>query len=87
MSLDKNALYRNQLLSVDEVSALLCVPESTLNNWRVRGIGPAYIKLGQGEKAKVRYSVVDIDAYVAEHRREPSVRESLEGHHGTRKAG
>ena len=34
---------------------------NTLEGWRVQGIGPRYIKIGR----LVRYSLDDLDAYIA----------------------
>jgi hypothetical protein len=47
----------------------------TLQDWRVRGIGPAYTKLGK----RVAYDVVDLDAYVARMRVEPKQSPSPKG--------
>lgn len=42
-----------------EVEAMYGVPVGTLAQWRVKGIGPDYFKLGEA----VRYSVADMDAF------------------------
>jgi hypothetical protein len=41
----------------------------TLQDWRVRGIGPAYSKLGR----RVAYAVADLDAFLELGRVEPKV--------------
>ena len=41
------------------------IPVKTMRNWRSRGEGPSFVKLG----ALVRYDVADLDAYVERHRR------------------
>jgi DNA-binding CsgD family transcriptional regulator len=64
-----------RLLTSLEVARLLSVPEGTLRQWRCLGVGPAYHKIGRG----VRYTERDIDAYVSQSRRVPSVRENTEG--------
>lgn len=33
---------------------------NTMQNWRIRGVGPAYKKIGR----LVRYSLDDLDAYI-----------------------
>ena len=48
------------LLTPDEVAQLLRVDERTLANWRYRGIGPVFTKLG----GLVRYSRPDLDSFV-----------------------
>lgn len=39
----------------------------TLQDWRIRGVGPRYIKLGK----RVAYDVADLDAYLQAQRVEP----------------
>lgn len=41
---------------------------ATLNQWRSQGRGPRYSKVGRS----VRYSVADLDRYMADHAREPT---------------
>ncbi len=38
-----------------EVASKLVIKESLLSNWRLRGNGPAYVKLGGGKKGLIRY--------------------------------
>lgn len=35
----------------------------TLSNWRVKGSGPSYMKLGQGKQSKVMYREEDVVAW------------------------
>lgn len=45
-----------------EVSAVLDgIPEKTLADWRSRGIGPAFIKVGR----HIRYRPADIEKWLA----------------------
>jgi hypothetical protein len=37
---------------------------STLRSWRCRGVGPAFVKLGRGKKAAVRYHPRDLDRFI-----------------------
>lgn len=39
---------------------------NTLEGWRVRGVGPRFIKIGR----LVRYSISDLDAYLEAHSRQ-----------------
>lgn len=59
------------LLDCPNVSAHLGVPEGTLAQWRHRGIGPRYIKVGK----HVRYDERDVLAWLEANRRggEPRV--------------
>lgn len=50
------------LLSEIEVAASLSVAIPTLRNWRWRGEGPRFVKLG---KRAVRYRRADVDAFIA----------------------
>ena len=42
----------------------LQISEITLARWRSSGSGPAYVKLGRGANAPVRYHIADVKAYV-----------------------
>jgi Helix-turn-helix domain len=58
----------SRLLSEREAAAELGpVSVRTLQDWRVRGIGPAYTKLGR----RVAYAVADLDAFKVAGRVEP----------------
>ena len=48
------------LLTPDEVSRYLGIPQGTLANWRYQGRGPAYVRLGR----HVRYRARDVDEWV-----------------------
>jgi excisionase family DNA binding protein len=43
------------------------VPEATLAQWRYKGTGPAYVKVGR----HVRYRREDVDTWLAEHTTRP----------------
>lgn len=60
------------LLTASAAADLLGLDARTLNNWRYRGIGPVFIRLG----GKVRYSVIDLNAYVANSRQQITGRAS-----------
>lgn len=49
------------LLKPAEMAKALKVSESTLAQWRSSGLGPAFIKLGPGKCAPVRY--LPLEAY------------------------
>ena len=66
------------LLNDGEAAKRLCVSVATLRSWRCRGIGPAFIKMGSGAKAPVRYSESDIEQYIAQCRRASPVRAAWE---------
>ncbi|NQX95311.1 MAG: hypothetical protein HRT64_10425 [Erythrobacter sp.] len=39
--------------------------KKTLENWRVRGEGPPYIKVGKGRNARVLYDPEQVDKWLA----------------------
>jgi len=47
-----------------ETAAILGIKLNTLEIWRIRGNGPAYIKLGNDGRAPVRYRRADIIAWI-----------------------
>lgn len=51
------------LLTPKELCNRWKVADNTLRQWRVKGIGPVYIKLGEGRAAEVRYRIEDIEDF------------------------
>jgi predicted DNA-binding transcriptional regulator AlpA len=49
-----------EMLEPPALAAELIIPEATLAQWRYRGVGPAYVKVGK----HVRYRRADIDAWL-----------------------
>ena len=43
------------LLTPEQVAEMLQVHPGTLENWRVRGDGPPFVKLGNKRRSAVRY--------------------------------
>ena len=54
------------LLTPQQVADLLQVKTDTLEAWRGKRVGPAWIKLGDGKRCPVRYLRSDVDAYLKE---------------------
>ena len=54
----------NELLTPAEAAALLRVTTDTLEAWRAKRAGPAWVKLGDGIRAPVRYALADVNAYL-----------------------
>ena len=48
----------------EEISSTLGIPVATLAQWRWRGIGPAYCRVGR----HIRYRQDDIDAWLSANR-------------------
>jgi phage terminase Nu1 subunit (DNA packaging protein) len=74
-----HAIPDPEWLDESQVSALTTIKVKTLQNWRCAGRGLPFHKLG----GKVRYKKADVLGYIAEHRREPSVRASSRIAHDT----
>lgn len=54
----------DQLLTDFEVAKWLQVTRGALARWRMRGIGPPYIKASEGRNAAVRYSRQAVEEYL-----------------------
>jgi hypothetical protein len=52
------------LLTPEQVADMLQVHPGTLENWRVRGEGPAFLKLGSKRRSPIRYRRQDIDDWL-----------------------
>jgi Helix-turn-helix domain len=57
----------NTLLTTNESAPVVGAEPITLKKWRVRGRGPAYIKLG----GKIRYKLADLLAFIEKGRVDP----------------
>lgn len=54
------------LLDQKQAAQILGIEPRTMENWRVRGFGPAHYKVG----GRVRYDARDLRAWLEERRRE-----------------
>jgi excisionase family DNA binding protein len=52
-------------LTTKQAAKLLALSVGTLEGWRSRGDGPAFVKIGTA----IRYSRADLDAWLAKHAR------------------
>jgi len=66
------------MLRTTEVAKILDVSKATLDTWRSRGGGPAYVKYNRA----VRYRREDVDAFVSER-----IRQNTSGVGGLRRRG
>jgi excisionase family DNA binding protein len=61
-----------ELLTPEEVADLLKVHPGTLENWRVKGEGPPFVKLGSKRRSAVRYRRKDVEDWIySDMKREP----------------
>lgn len=51
-------------LTAPEAAARISIHPVTLAQWRRKGRGPKFQKLGTGKAARIRYHVKDIDAWM-----------------------
>lgn len=54
-------------LKTEEVARELDMSPATLRQWRSRGMGPAFLRLGRA----IRYDRADVQAFTAQQRVEP----------------
>lgn len=66
-----------KLMTAKELSEMLGIPEGTLRYWRSVGLGPVWHKL----EGSIRYALEDVEAYLQNSRRIPSVRVFMEQRH------
>jgi excisionase family DNA binding protein len=72
---DEKLAISGQLLTAQEVAALLIVPVSTLYHWRSVGQGPAGFRIGK----QLRYRAADVTAWLEERATSPSPRQDATG--------
>ena len=63
------------LLTTAEAAKMLGIAEATLNEWRLRGEGPAYTKMGR----LVRYPDYEVERFIRERTIKTSYRKRAEG--------
>lgn len=56
------------LFTAEETAQHLKVKTDTLARWRWAGTGPAWHRIGGAKKGAVRYSLADLEAFIADSR-------------------
>lgn len=59
--MSSNPTRQDEFLTTEETANYLKIAVPTLEGYRVKGIGPSFVKLGR----RVVYSRADLDAYAA----------------------
>ena len=54
----------SDLLTAKQVASMLGVHHRTLEGWRAKRTGPAWVKLGDGVRARVRYTKEAVMQYI-----------------------
>lgn len=57
------------LLTTNELAAMLKIKPRTLEDWRLDGKGPNYIKLGKGPTARVLYRLEAVESWLTHQER------------------
>ncbi len=65
MSQEGTATGRKLLYTDVEVGEMIGISPRTLQGWRLKGVGPAFVRAG---KRNIRYRLEDIEAWAAENR-------------------
>lgn len=55
-------------LTAKDAAAYLGLSRQTLANWRLRGLGPAYSRLGGSGRPRIVYLIEDLDAFLRANR-------------------
>ncbi|WP_454728534.1 helix-turn-helix transcriptional regulator [Cellulosimicrobium protaetiae] len=55
---------RPTLLTCADTAERLGVSTSTLADWRLKGTGPEFVRLGDGPRAHIRYRLDVLDAWL-----------------------
>lgn len=55
------------MLTTEQLAERWGLRPVTLKKWRVNGLGPHFVKLGDAENSSVRYRKEDVLAYEAKH--------------------
>ena len=53
------------MLTPPQLADRFAVEEATLENWRMKGEGPTFIKLGFARNSPIRYKIEDVEAWEA----------------------
>ena len=56
-------MSRSKTLTAKELAKRWDIHEGTIKNWRWKGKGPKFYKIGEGSKARVIYKMKDVLAY------------------------
>lgn len=59
-----------KLLTAKDLAKRWSINVQSLNNWRLKGRGPAFIKLGEGRNSHIRYREADVLAFEEKHWKE-----------------
>ena len=62
------------VLTTEEAAIYLGLSPQTLANWRVRGLGPVYLRLGSPGRPRIVYLPEDLDAFLRANRVETGLR-------------
>ncbi|MFC2153440.1 helix-turn-helix transcriptional regulator [Actinomycetota bacterium] len=58
--------YVKRLLSTKEIAKAFGLTDQTLRQWRMKGEGPPYYRVGDGERNRVRYDAEKVKAWLTD---------------------
>ncbi len=58
------------LLTTADLAARWQIQARTLSNWRMKGRGPAFVKMGAGRNTRVMYRLEDVESFERSNRKE-----------------
>ncbi|MEM7664564.1 MAG: helix-turn-helix domain-containing protein [Pseudomonadota bacterium] len=61
-----DTIDRTELLDNEQTAALLGIKPNTLEIWRTKGRGPAFVKMGRAKQSRIRYQRSAIDKWLRE---------------------
>lgn len=67
---DTQATHTPELMTPQEVADWLRLSVDTLENHRIRGTGPKFVKLGNQRRSPVRYRRADVEAWMFDSERQ-----------------
>ncbi len=53
------------LFNTNKAAEYLGISRKSLERWRTEGTGPAFVKVGPGRRAAVRYRKADLDDWIS----------------------
>jgi hypothetical protein len=58
--------HANEMLTGAEIEAEFNLKANTLRQWRYNGVGPEYIRLGEGRRGHILYKRSVLEAWLAQ---------------------
>jgi hypothetical protein len=76
-------VYNNRLLTTGEAAAFLGRKPQTLRLWRVRGVGPAYVRMGDTPTSRAGYRPQALEDWLTSRTFRSTAEETVDGPSGS----